>query len=310
MKKILIFVFLGLILFTETTIAKSTKWVKGGIYENEVTWRNIKIKLPQGKLELIDKYHWTSWGVEVKSVELVNLKDNTINKLFAIGEMGSWTYQSQVRQILHEFLYMNRYDGCYPRSEYTVMKVKKKAAFNNCFIVRHIDTQKEIYYPDDPKDFSSRLIKLWIEKNDVTVPPILLCSNHLFMAPSVISNLIGIDYCINPELNGGTKTKFNTEESNEYHPSNIHQYPNMKKYMEEWVKLSAQRHKSFEKNLGAKVRHKLDLSEFGVSDIIPKTKNTSLDSNFINEIKQLKKLYDEGVLNEEEFNKAKKKILN
>ena len=304
---------LGIILFYPQANAKQTKWVKGQIYEDEITWRrNLKIKLPPGKFELVERYQWMAWGIDVRSADLVNLKDNIINKWFQVGEMGSWTYQSQVRQILHEILYKNQYDGCYPRGEYTLVKVRKKGNFNNCFKVRHIDTKRALYSPDDPQDNSKNIIKLWINKNNIEVPPVLLCSVSYFMAPTIIENLLVMEFCIIPELNGASKTKFNTEETSEYHPSNIHQYPDKKKYMEEWIKLAAQRHKLLEKGIGAKERHKLDLTEFGVGEIVEEIKTTNITSGsgISDEIKELKKLHEEGILTDDEFEKAKKKVLS
>ena len=40
------------------------------------------------------------------------------------------------------------------------------------------------------------------------------------------------------------------------------------------------------------------------------TKDTSSSSNLTEELKELNKLYKEGVLTKEEFEKAKKKLLN
>ena len=71
-------------------------------------------------------------------------------------------------------MYMNKYDGCYPRGEYTIVKVRKKGHFNNCLKVRHIETRKALYYPDDPQNNWMNIIKLWIEKKNIEVPPVLL----------------------------------------------------------------------------------------------------------------------------------------
>ncbi len=310
LKKFFGLFFLSLILFSESANAKRTKWVKGGTYENEINWNSkLTIPLPPGKFELVERYSWNAWGLEIKSVYLANLKGNLINNYIFISELGSWTYQSDVRQILHEIMYMNKYDGCYPRGEYTIVKVRKKGAFNNCFRIRHIDIKKEIYHPDDPQDNSSNIIKIWIKKNDIELPSVFLCSIHWFMAPSILSNLFEVGYCVNPELNGASKSKFTTEETSEYHPSNIHQYPDKKKYMEEFIKLAAQRHKLFEQGLGAKERHKLDLSEFGVGEVLQKNINTNSNSNLAEEIKELDKLYKEGIITKDEFDKAKQKVL-
>ena len=61
----------------------------------------------------------------------------------------------------------------------------------------------------------------------------------------------------------------------------------------------------------AKKSQKLDLSEFGI-DIyeIKNLKNEKKDFNIINEIKELNEMYKSGVLTKEEFEKAKKMLLN
>ena len=102
--------------------------------------------------------------------------------------------------------------------------------------------------------------------------------------------------------------QFTKENSSEYHPANINQYPDKKKFMDDWIKLSAQRHKAFELMVGAKERHKLDFSEYGSIEVIKETKTTS--SNLTKELDKLNELYKSGALTKEEFTKAKKKLLN
>ena len=53
--------------------------------------------------------------------------------------------------------------------------------------------------------------------------------------------------------------------------------------------------------------HKLDLEKYIVDNGI--SENTG-DINLTDELMQLKKLLDEGVITQEEFTKAKKKLLN
>ncbi len=78
--------------------------------------------------------------------------------------------------------------------------------------------------------------------------------------------------------------------------------------MDDWIKLSAQRHKAFELMVGTKERHKLDFSEYGSIEVIKETKTTS--SNLTKELDKLNELYKSGALTKEEFTKAKKKLLN
>ena len=106
------------------------------------------------------------------------------------------------------------------------------------------------------------------------MPRIVLCAETLFYASSITETVLGLEYCINPETNGASKTEYTSEEASEYHPQNINKYPDKKKFMENFIKLAAQRHKSFEKAIKAKEKHKLDLSEYGVGEIIEETKTT------------------------------------
>ena len=46
------------------------------------------------------------------------------------------------------------------------------------------------------------------------------------------------------------------------------------------------------------------------TQIAEKTTQTDNSNDIVQQIKDLKELYDSGVLTEEEFNKAKKKLLN
>ena len=116
MKKLLGILVLSLILFSESAFAKRTKWVRGNFYQGTIHWNSkLKVKLPPGKFQLAERFEWRAWGAEAKESWLISLKGKMIDQSINIGEMGSWTYQSYVRQLLYEILYMNKYDGCYPR---------------------------------------------------------------------------------------------------------------------------------------------------------------------------------------------------
>jgi hypothetical protein len=87
--------------------------------------------------------------------------------------------------------------------------------------------------------------------------------------------------------------------------------------MDEWTSLSAKRHQQFEIDWKAKDYHKLNLTDVIIKDsdmtlLNSEKEMTSNSSNneIIKQIKDLKELYDAGVLNKEEFEKAKKRLLN
>ena len=70
-------------------------------------------------------------------------------------------------------------------------------------------------------------------------------------------------------------------------------------------------HKSFELTFKAKEHHKLDFSEYNIEESSNTTTTTTTSgSTLTKQLKELKQLYDDGVLTQEEFTKAKKKVLN
>ena len=77
--------------------------------------------------------------------------------------------------------------------------------------------------------------------------------------------------------------------------------------MEKWVSISSKRHKEFERMAKTKNKHKLDLAKYIIeNDEVIKTN----ESNLAKDLKILNELYKSGSLTKEEFEKAKKKILN
>ena len=77
--------------------------------------------------------------------------------------------------------------------------------------------------------------------------------------------------------------------------------------MQKWVSISAKRHIEFENIIKMIERHKLDLSALSPPNSLS-TKN--LSSDILDQINKLNDLFKSGVLSKDEFEKAKKKILN
>ena len=315
MKKILTILFLGVILFNSPvnaiTLSKQTKWVRGQVYENEVIWKkNTRHSLPAGEkftLMLLDT--WASWGIEISGKWLISTKGNLFHQSLSLDQIGSYKYLAYLKVLYEKILFKNKYDGCYPRSEYTVMKREKIGGFFNCFIVRHLDIQKILYAPDDPQRTTTSQ-KYVIKKYDVELPRIVICMYTYFYAPSITETVLSMEYCMNPETNGGPKNKYTSEEASEYHPQNINKHPDHKKFMEKFIKIAAKRHKYFENEIKARDKHKIDLTEFGVGEIIEEARTTNTSTDLTAEIKELYKLYKEGVLTKQEFEIAKKKLLD
>ena len=82
-----------------------------------------------------------------------------------------------------------------------------------------------------------------------------------------------------------------------------------KEFMNNWIITTIKMHQQIELTLKAKEHHKLDFSEYNIGEI-NETKKITSGSNLTEDLKALKQLYDEGALTKEEFEKAKKKLLN
>ena len=321
MKKAIAIIILGLLVSTNAYSAK-TKFTKGQIYEGEINWNNkMKINLPPGKWEVIDKWAWGLNAFSARATSFVQMDGNRVIASFSLAEfLGGGKYIGQIALIVYEVLFKNKYDGCYERSEYTLVKVFKRGMSINCFVVGHSDVNKELYHPDDPETkVNSAIVRKWIRENNIEVPKIMLDALGVYFAPSVTDAMLGWDYSIDPEVFGASKNKFTTEDTSEYHPANINQYPDKKKFMDDWIKLTAKRHKAFELMIGAKERHKLDFSSLGDEPIkaikstskkTKETKTTISSSSITDQLGTLNNLYKEGAITKEEFEKAKKKVLN
>ena len=66
----------------------------------------------------------------------------------------------------------NKYDNCSLRPEYFYVKSIFKGASSNCFMTRHLDTNKELYFPDDPHDKNQARIKQSKRKKTYLLPSI------------------------------------------------------------------------------------------------------------------------------------------
>ena len=106
------------------------------------------------------------------------------------------------------------------------------------------------------------------------------------------------------------KLNYFTEESSEFHKANISRYPEHKITMDKWISFSAKRHRHIEKSLKAKNHHLLNLDKYILNNDIEDVKNEDDKNNMIESLEKLNELYKSGAITEEEFKKAKDKILN
>tara|TARA_B100001029_G_C14815067_1_gene314467 strand:- start:141 stop:668 length:528 start_codon:yes stop_codon:yes gene_type:complete len=173
--------------------------------------------------------------------------------------------------------------------------------------IRHIDVNKVLNYPDSPDGkAAASAYNFWIKSNSLTYPKVMLSSYHTYFSRMAGAKWYEVSYSIHPKLLNAPESNFFTEETSEYHKSNISKFPEHEETMKKWISISSRFHKNFENMSNAKSHHKLELSKYFIETEI----EAKSDDSITDQLKQLNELFKSGALTEEEFEKAKKKILN
>ena len=268
----------------------------------------FKINLPKGKWILAEKSNY-DYYISNKIFTLLRIENNKVKEAISITEWKTaGVHEDIVNDALLEILFKNKYDGCYEKPEYTVLKLYKKGSSHNCFWVGHHDLIKHIYNPDNPElRTANTQLKMWLKQNNVSLPKVALYSEHSYFSRLKLGKWFYVVYIADPKIFNAPDNKFIEENMSEYHKHNIDNYPEHKKIMEKWISISAQRHIDFENSIGVLNKHKLSLIKLSPST---KTINKNSSNDIVNQIKKLNELYKDGVITIDEFEKAKKKLLN
>ena len=313
MRKIFL-VFIFSLFFTENLLSKEYR--VGEEIQNQVMLdKTLKIELSPGTWTIIEEDFWDYAPFSGKYISLAKIKNNEISEIYSLSYLDTFgKYISDVNSWLHKVIYKNKYDGCYKRPEYYILELFNKGSTTNCLIIRHIDPNKELYNPDDKElaYLDAPLIR-WIEDNSIKVPDVMLQSNHLIFVRTSSPKLYIVNYEINPEFFKGPINKFTTEDDSEYHPNNIKKYKKHEKFMNDFIKKASAIHIELENKIKLKQYQKLELAKYSPeskSIITKKSKKNEISNEDIKRLKELKKLLDNGILTQEEFNTQKKKILN
>ena len=307
LKKILWILIIALLLNNN---AYAKKYKTDDVVENQfyINKRFI-LDLPKGKWTVVEKKRLSYYGLSNLEYTLIKTNGNKISEAISIIEWKTAGFmENLVNHALIEIMFKDKYDGCYDRPEYTVMEFYRKGSSHNCFWVGHHDLIKHIYNPDNPElKTANTQLKMWLKEKKITLPDVALYSEHSYFSRLAGGKWYGLVYVVDPKILNAPDNSFITEDSSEYHKYNIDKYPEHKKIMEKWTSISAQRHLDFENLVNAKKQHKLDLNYFSpIKDTTSQNQNNEL----INQLKNLNDLFKNGVLNKEEFEKAKKKLLN
>lgn len=306
MKKIILLILFSFVIFSNL-FAKNLSFSEGKSYEGDFKWGFIEYNFPEGQWTFFNKENGTipHTNILTRCIEFYQTENQILNGLFRICDVvtgGKWS--PQIAQILSNYLKKDKYDNCTLRPEYFYAQLYTKGTSMNCFKTRHFDVYKELNYPDDP-ELTVKYLKNILEKKNIKIPKTMIGSFHFFFAPSVRDKGVEIGYMINPEFYGAPKTINGDENSSEYHRNNINKYPDKNRFMNNFLSTQARYHQNFEKNIKAKNHHLLDFSQ--LSQIKSKEINTQ---SVATQLKSLNDLYKSGVITKDEFEKAKKKILD
>ena len=274
MKKIIAIILM--LFFSAEVNAKRYK--VNDVIENQfVMNKKFQLNLPEGKWTVVQSRGDNYYGLVSKIYLLVRLENNLAVESIEIAEMKTaGVFESSVNQAIYEAIFKNKYDGCYERPEYFVVKVYKKGSTHNCLVIDHSDVHKDFFTPDDP-EASDAGVKKWIRDNNIQLPRVGLSSFHAYFSRLAAGKWYLLSYGIDPKILSGPKNNFISEETSEYHKNNISNYPDHQKTMQKWVSISAQRHIEFENLIKVIERHKLDLGDLSPS-------KSQLSKNSSNEI--------------------------
>ena len=306
--------FISLLLFSlficNSNISLALDYKKGQtIRDSFQVSKKFKIDLTSGKWIVTQKNSDYYYGLRFKSYVLIKTENNRFVEGILIEEIHTaGVYEYVVNNAIIKIIFKNKYDGCYERPEYYYLKFYKKGTTHNCVRVGHRDINKRVYDPRDPeqRNLYSQL-KKWLRENSVNLPKIGFWSSHSYFSRLAMGKWFIIDYFIDPKILDAPENKYLTEESSEYHRNNISNYPEHNKIMKKWIAISAERHVNFEKSIKVIKRHLLDLDQYYLAE---SKSDNQLSNEAIDQIKKLNDLYKSGILTKEEFEKAKKKILN
>ncbi len=302
MNKIIYFLFFLLIF----EAAHSKSYRIGDNITNEIEfYKKYKFELPLGNWIVADRYSYSYYGFLSKGYILLKVDDNKAEEIISIGEQvipAKWV--GYINPVINDIVFKNKYDGCYERPEYYLVKYFRKGSSFNCFWIYHLDTYKELFDPEDPelRGIYSQF-KAWLRDNSISLPKLTLGSSHWYFSRLAGGKWFSMQHLIDPEKLGGPKNKFIDEARSEYHKNNISNYPEHEKIMRKIISIGAKRHKQFELEVKAKDHHKLDLESYQIFE-------SKLNNEIISQLKKLNDLYNLGILTENEFKKAKNKILN
>ena len=276
MKKVVLITFF---LFFASIVSVSS-FEEKIIKKDHYKFKKMSIKLSNdGTWKLIGKKRKFIQGAILTANYLAQFKENQLSKLIEVLHISpAPEYPAESYVFFQEFAFQtNGYKSCNKREEYYVFQLWKSGTIN-CFIVRNMDPQQEIYSPIKrltpyvDTNYTPIVLQKYFANNNIILPKMMLRSDHYHYSKK---GLFAFHEMINPEINGAPKTEFTNEKDSEYYPSNIDKYPKKKDFYLNWIKVQSKKHLEFEKQLKLRPKTKLDLARYIGDGVIKEFKDIS-----------------------------------
>ena len=289
-------IILILIVLVNTSTFALAKWKykPGDIVEGEVVFsKKDSFKLPPGKF-----------------IVAINSKENEFKDLmvYQIDEKSGF-----LRWSIHFFAtgstqweWWNPPKFC---DRTNVYFIKKKIANKkySCWMVNH--SRSDIAAN---KGFWAKVREYEIS-NNIKGPDIYVYSQYEY---SKGPKVWGASYYYNPELDGVPKPASLEWDTNEFHKQRVMNYPEHEQFLKKYISVSAGFVDAFNETHKIKSSSKLSLnakdyvSNVSINVGSGTTSSNNSKGSVVEQLQSLKDLLDSGAITKEEFEKAKKKILN
>ena len=293
MKKIILII--SILLFLGTNAFAKWKYNQGDIVQGEVIFgKKDTFKLPPGEFFV---------ALVTREREFHDMMLYQIDKNSGYVRWGIHLYATGNT----EWGWWNMPKFCNRTNVYFIKKKKGNKKYA-CWMVNH-------YRSDIPsnKGFWAKVREYEIS-NGLKNPDIFIGSKHEY---SKGSKVWGSAYFYNPELDGVPKPKSLEWDTNEFHKQRVMNYPKHEKFLKKYISVTAKFVDELNKSLNIRGKLKLNPQENFSEETINVEKKDSQNAtksaekkDIVGELKTLKELLDAGALTQDEFDKAKKKLLN
>tara|TARA_B100000989_G_C19477134_1_gene443430 strand:+ start:180 stop:1205 length:1026 start_codon:yes stop_codon:yes gene_type:complete len=214
-------------------------------------------KLGKLKIELFDqsKLIKTSGGIkegfgEAKiRIFAEKTNDNKIKSIITTVKYKGDKYGSDMRMWWIDYFFKNK-KGIFYNNGFSNLNLTNDN-FTNGVVVRELNLKDYLNEQDEFKEFKSTIKRLR-KKHNVDLPDRIIRADHIYIKGGDliwVGHMFNYDQMINENVFVDKTTKFD--------PNIINNYPNYKKKMNQWVKLTLKRHQEFQETL--KINKKINL---------------------------------------------------